>query len=206
MYLPRAKATKKLPVPRKGTKYLARARSHVNDAVTVVVALRDMLGLAHTAKEVKGMIHRKQLRINGKDVKDYRDSVKLFNILQADKPYMLTLTSNGRFKLEETKAKERIARVNNKKLLAGKQIQLNLHDGSNILTKDKINTHDTVYLDEAGKLKKHVAFEKGKPCIIISGKYTGKKGKIQAIENKIKVSLEDIEESKQLDKGSIVVL
>ena len=56
MHQTRKEATNKLPVRRKGTKYLARARSHLNDSVPVVIAVRDMLGLAIKSKEVKQMI------------------------------------------------------------------------------------------------------------------------------------------------------
>mgnify|MGYP003705114591 CR=1 FL=1 len=64
--------------------------------------------------------------------------------------------------LEETKEKDRICKVTNKKLLKKNQIQLNLHDGSNILTKDKINTHDTIYLSPENKITKHIPLEKAK--------------------------------------------
>ena len=105
MHLKRQKAAIKLPIPRKGTKYIARALSNLNNSVTVVIAVRDMLKLARTAAEVKKMIHRKLLKINGKNVKDYRESIRLFNLFEADKPYILTLLPTGKFTLEESKEK-----------------------------------------------------------------------------------------------------
>ena len=80
MYLSRAKASRKLPLPRKGTKYLARASSHLNSGVPVVIAIRDMLKLAKTSKEVKKMINERMIKINGKEVKDLKESIKLFNL------------------------------------------------------------------------------------------------------------------------------
>ena len=207
MHQTRSQLNKKIPVERKGTKYIARASSHINSSVSTVMAVRDMLKLARTASEVKLMIHQKLLKINGKEVKDYRESIKLFNIFEAGKLYVLTFTPNGKFTFEETKSKDRVSKVINKKILPGKKIQLNLYDGSNVLANDKINVEDTVYLDFDGKIKKHVAFEKGKECIVINGKYLGNKGKIDAVENgKAKVNLSALKVSAELDKGGIVVI
>ena len=80
-------------------------------------------------------------------------SLRIF--LKADKDYVLTLSRNGRFTLEETKVKDRMCKVLNKTLIKNGAIQLNLHDGTNILTKEKIATNETVHLDEKGKLLSH---------------------------------------------------
>lgn len=183
MHQTRAQASSKIPIPRKGTKYVARASSDLENSVPVVVAVRDMLKLARTTKEVQQMIKQKSLRINGKEVKDYRESIKVFNVLEAGKSYVLTLMPTGKFIFEEASSKERICKVVNKHLFKGKKIQLNLHDGTNILAKEKINVHDTIYLNFSGKITKHIPFEKGKECFIISGGYLGQKGKIESIEN-----------------------
>jgi small subunit ribosomal protein S4e len=206
MHQKRQAVSKKIPIPRKGTKYVARSRMDLQNSVPLVVAVRDMLKLARTAKEVKKMIKQKLLKINGKEVKDYRASLRLFNILEAGKTYALTITKTGRLSLEETKEKNRVCKVIDKTLLKGNKIQLNLHDGSNVIAKEKINTYDSVYLDSSNKILKHVQLEKGKACLIISGKYLGEKGKIESINEKITVSLEDKEFSAQLEKRSVVAL
>jgi len=206
MHQKRQAVTKKIPIPRKGTKYVALSRVDIQNSVPVVVAIRDMLKLARTAKEVKKMIKQKLLKINGKEVKDYRDSIRLFNVLEAGKTYTLTITETGRFSFEESKEKNRVGKVVDKTLLKGKKIQLNLHDGSNVISKDKIKTHDSVYLDSSNKITKHASLEKGKPCFIISGKYIGRKGKIESVDEKIKVKLEGKESSTNLEKRSVFVL
>jgi len=181
-----------LPITKKGTQYIARASFHLRNSVPVVIAVRDMLKIAKNAKEVKEMIKMKVLKINGRAVADYRESIQLFNLFEADKLYVLSLLPTGKFILESTKDKERLCKVIDKKLISGNRIQLNLHDGSNVLTKDKIKTQDSVYLDLSGKIIKHAALEKGKQCTIISGKYIGSKGKIESVkENKVKVKMDD---------------
>jgi small subunit ribosomal protein S4e len=208
MHLTRQELTKRIPVPRKGTKYIARASSHVHDSVPIVIAVRDMLKLARTAKEVQRMIHEKMLKINGKEAQDYRESIRLCNLLEAGKTYVLSLDEHGKFVFEESKKKdERACKVVNKTLLPKKKIQLNLHDGSNVISHDKISVDDTVYLDSKGKIKSHVALEKGKHCLIISGKYSGLKGKVEKTEgNKVTVNLDDKDVPAELEKRSVMVI
>jgi len=197
----------KVPIARKGTKYVARALGSLKNSVPVVVAVRDMLKLARTTKEVKKLIHDKKLKINGREVKDHRESINLLSIFQADKPCILTLLPTGRFVLEEYKEKERPCKIIGEKILKGKRVQLNLHDGSNILTDKKIPIQDTVYLDLSGKVTKQVPIEKGEACIIISGKYIGRKGKVESLENaNVKVKIEDISVSHFLEKRRIIAL
>ena len=59
MHQTRSELIRALPLPRKGTKYVAYAQRHNSTSVSIIVALRDMLGLASTAKEVNYMIHKK---------------------------------------------------------------------------------------------------------------------------------------------------
>lgn len=190
MFQTRKSSSIKLPIPRKGTKYIARASSHNDNSVSVVLAIRDMLKLAKTANEVKKMIQQKILKINGKPVKEYGESILLFHILEADKSYELSLLPTGKFTLVPVKTKDlRLCKVVNRRLVSSGAMQLNLHDGTNILSKDKINVGDSVYLDFKNKVKKHVPLEKGVEVFIISGKYQGHKGKVKNIQSG-KITLE----------------
>ena len=207
MHQTRQTASIKLPIPRKGTKYVARAFSHLQDSVPVVIAVRDMLHLAHTAKEVKNMIKERDLKINWRPVKDLRESIKLFNIFEADKTYKLTLLPTGKFAFKELNKKEdRLCKVIDKRLVKKGAIQLNLHDGSNILTNQKnIATGDSVYLGPKGEIIGHIPIEKGREVFIISGKHKGRIGRIESIENrKVKVKYDGSEAF--LDKKVLVII
>ena len=184
MHQTRNETITKLPIRRKGTKYIARALHAHKNAVPVVIAVRDMLKLAKTLKEVQHMIKNKALKINGRVVEDYRDSIKLFNIFEADKHYELTLLPTGKFAFKDTKnSSTRLCKVTGKRLVNAGMIQLNLHDGSNILSKDKITVGDSLYLDLTSKIKNHVTLDAGKEVFIFSGKYQGQSGKVQKIED-----------------------
>lgn len=207
MHLTRAESTKKWPIPRKGTRYVARPFGSVDNSVPVVIAVRDMLKLARTSKEVNEMIKQKLLKLNGREVKDYHESIQLFNILEADKPYVLKITTTGKFTLEHSAKKERLCKVINKTLLKGNISQLNLHDGSNVLTKDKIQTNDTVYLDFSGKILRHVPMQKGKEVFVMSGTFKGQKGKIEEVEDsRVAVTFEKSDSPTKLKKREVIVI
>ncbi|MEO0238267.1 MAG: hypothetical protein ABIN35_08560, partial [candidate division WOR-3 bacterium] len=66
-----------------GTKYVVRAIDNPNNSVPVLVAVRDILKLARSAREVQKMINSKILKINGRPVKDWHETIKLFNIFES---------------------------------------------------------------------------------------------------------------------------
>jgi len=191
MHLTRKESSTKLPIERKGTKYIARASSHIDNSVPVVIAVRDMLNLAKTANEVKKIIQQKILKINGRPVKDYRESILLFNIFEAGKTYELSILPTKKFFFKETKNRDsRLCKVVSKRLIKKGLTQLNLHDGSNVITKDKISVGDSVYLDFQGKIKKHMSIAKDKEAFIFSGRYAGQQVKITDLDDKkVKVKI-----------------
>ncbi len=195
MHQTRQESLTEFPIPRKGTKYIARASDTRTRAVPVLIAVRDILKLARTAREVQKMVNAKMLKLNGKVVINYHESIKLFNIFEADKVYKLILLPTRKFSFEETKDKDvRLCKVTGKKVLPKNTTQLNLHDGSNVLTKEKININDSVYLDFSGKIKKHIVFDKGKSAFVLSGKYAGNEVKIEGVKDKlVTIKLKDKE-------------
>ncbi len=207
MHQTRQEATTRLPLPRKGTKYLARAADHSRDAVPIVIALRDMLKFATTAREVREMIKQKLLKINGRTVIDLHESIQLFNLLEADKQYKLTLAPQGKFVFKELKKPEdRLAKIVGKRLVTKGKIQLNLHDGTNVLTSDKsISVGGSVYLDEKNRVKSYVPLEKGRDVFVISGKHQGKIGKITNVDNG-EVTIQSLEATTVLKANMVVVL
>ncbi|MEM4259476.1 MAG: hypothetical protein QXS38_01790 [Candidatus Pacearchaeota archaeon] len=185
MHQSRQESTTRLPIERKGKKYLARASSNLENSIPVIIAIRDILKVAKTKKEVKGMINSKLIKINGRAVRDIHESIKLFNILEVGKSYVLKLSPTRKFYLEELKnANERLCKVIGKKLLKGGKVQINLHDGTNLIADKKIEIGDSLYLDFSGKIKRHLSPEKGSEIFVVNGKYEGHSGKIENIQEK----------------------
>lgn len=206
MHSTRSNVIRGIPLPRKGSKYIARAMRFSKSSVPVVIAVRDMLNLAATTKEVKQMVHEKMLKINGKIVSDIHQPIPIFSIFHADKNYRITVKPTGRFEFEDTIDMTRPAKVVGKTAVRGGAIQYNLHDGTNIISKDNINVGDTLIMDFENKIKKHLAVDKGKNVFVMSGSNIGESGSIVAIGgNNVTIKLRDKGGEVVLDKAQIIV-
>ena len=79
-------------------------------------------------------------------------------------------------------ASKKLCRVIGKNVLKGGNLQVNLHDGSNMLCDKPLKVNDTIIVSlPERKLKDIISFEIGKQAIIMSGRHRGEKGKITEI-------------------------
>lgn len=192
MHLTRAEISRVMPLPRKGTRYVARPLAYTNRSLSVLSAVRDLLHLARTAREVKEMIKEKKLKINGRVVRDERESLTLFSLFEADHVYKVTLLPTRRFALEPTKHATRVAKVINKRLLRGNIVQINLHDGTNLLTKDKIAVGDSIELDLHLKIVKIIPLKEGAKVLVGLGRNAGSIGIVKQLDGeRIRVLIGD---------------
>ena len=72
-------------------------------------------------------------------------------------------------------------KVIGKKLLPNKKQQINLTNGKNLLTSEKVNVGDFVLIGDENKIVKVIALKKDVEVIAIKGKHIGKEGKIKDI-------------------------
>lgn len=184
MHRTRQETSMRIPIARKGTKYIARTRSHLESSVPLVVAIRDMLHLAQTAREVREMIKAKKLSINGRISEGFNESIQLFNLLKADKLYILSLLPSGRFTFVECPDTKRLVKITNRKLVSGNALQLQMHDGTTIIGKKEHAVGDSLYLKE-GKINTHLVLAKGAKGIVTKGKYIGQEAKVLGREGQI---------------------
>lgn len=185
MHAKRQTISKRIPIKRKGTKFVATARSHKQDSVPLVIAIRDMLGLARDLKEVKKMINSNSLKVNWRPVDDPKYGIKLFGILHADKDYVLKISPNNKFIFEETKdTSKRIVKIIRKTTNKKNKIQLTFHDGTTLLSDNSYNVGDTIMLSKDNKISSHKKFEKGNDVFVISGSYAGLTGKVVSREGR----------------------
>lgn len=205
MHLTRAEVSRVMPLARKGTYYVARPLSYKSSSVTVLMAVRDILHLGQTAREVKEMIKEKKLKINGRTVRDVRESLTLFSLFEADKRYQVTLLPTGRFVLEPTKQTTRIAKIINKRLAPAGKIQINLHDGTNVLSKEKAEVGDSLELDAESKVVKVLPLKTGAKVLVSAGRNVGATGTVEHMKgSEITVSLGDRKVT--LKRAQVVVI
>ena len=163
----------------------------------LAVVIRDELGFAKTRKEAKTIVSQGKIHVNGEirkkddfpvglmDVISIPDIAKSYRVLPSYKGLILNEIGN-----EESKFK--ISRIEDKTVVENGNIQLHLHDGSNIVVKiaDPKNPQEDVYetLDTLkislpeGQIIGHTKMKEKYYALITGGKNIGKHGKITEIE------------------------
>ncbi len=187
MYLKRQNIGKFWPLPRKGTKYLAVPTHNKKNSIPLIVGMREILGLVKNKKELKKILNEKKVKINEKIIRETNYPLEFFDILQLVDPnkyYKAGLGKNRKFYFEEIykDVNKKIIKIIGKKILKKKITQLNLMDGRNILSKEKVKIGDSVLFNfEKNKIEKIIKMEKGKKSFVFDGKYAGLEGIIEDI-------------------------
>jgi small subunit ribosomal protein S4e len=175
------------PITRKTHHWVvgANAGSHSKEkGIPLLVIVRDMLKLANNAKEAKRIINEGNISVDGRARNDYKYMVGLFDIISipsTNEYYRVLLDKQNRFKLyKEDSNAPKLCRINNKTVVKKGTVQLNLHDGSNILASNDYKTFDTVLLQDR-KIVKHIAYKPGNLAMVVGGEHSGEIGKIKQI-------------------------
>ena len=178
------------PVPRKGTKYLTSPLPGKSKELSLplTLVLREMLKIASTKKEVKSMIHAKEVLVNGKVSSDDKSSIGIFDIIslpKTNKNYKLIINEKRKLGLEEIKESETktsARKVIGKTSLDGNKLQLNLFNGWNTVSDMKVKVNDSLILDlSKGKVLKHLPLKEGAKVQVVGGSHLGKKGSVDKI-------------------------
>lgn len=190
-HLKRFKAPKFWRVPVKKRTWVVKPRAGPHkkfECIPLLVLVRNILNLADTGKDARKIIKAKEILIDGKPKRDPKYPVGLFDVVEIPKLkkcYRVVPVSDGLSLIEIPKkeAKNKIYRINNKTVIRGGLLQLNLHDGKNIIVKkDVYKTGDSVFMDlTSQKILKHIKLEKGSLGIIIGGQNKGEVAKVKEV-------------------------
>ena len=194
-------APKAWPIKRKHTMFTTRPSPgprKMEEAVPLNFLLKHILSLTKTTRETKKALATKNVLVNTFPRKDHRFPVGLLDtifIQPTKEQYIVVFSPSGKLTAQKMKSplEGRFAKVVGKTIIKGKKIQLNLHDGTNLLVdKDNYQTGDTLII-EKNKIKKHLKNEKGALIYLTSGKHKGKTG-----------TLEEVKIAKEMQKNRIV--
>jgi len=196
----RLTAPRVLKIPRREAKFIVKPRPgpHPKErSMALLIVVRDMLGFADNSREAKKIIKAGKVLVDGKPRKDHKFPVGLMDIVQipeADVNKVVLLDRKGRLVLKDIAKKRtaaKVCRINNKTVVKGGHIQLNLHDGRNVLIRvkdptkpeeDVYSTKDTVLLSlKTGKITQHIPYEVGSLAYIIGGSHIGEVAVIKEI-------------------------
>jgi len=182
-------------VPRKEKKWIVKPSPGPHkkfESIPLLIIVRDILKLADTGKEARKIIKAKEILVDGKPRLDHKYPVGLFDVItvpKLKKQYRIVPAKNGLTLIEIPKNESglKLCRIEGKTLVKNGFLQLNLHDGKNILVKEKAKkdsykTGDSLLIETPGqKIKKHIKMEKGSTTIIIGGQNIGDIVKIKEI-------------------------
>lgn len=182
-HLKRLAMPRSWPLPRKTTIWVTRPSPgghSLERCMPVNLIVRDVLGRAQSAREVRFIVHNELIKVDGRVCKDTRRGVGLMDVLSlGDEHFRCMLDANGRLRYVKISAEEaswKLVRVEGKTTLKGGKTQLNFHDGRNMLVDDpkEFNTGDSIKLslpDQA--VLEHIKFEDGVRCYLIGGTHVG---------------------------------
>jgi small subunit ribosomal protein S4e len=202
-HLKRKPAPKFWPIHRKEFVWTVKPKpgAHsTSNCLPLALIIRDMLGLAKTLKEAKTIISQGKIMVDGKVQRDERFSTGLMDVISIPEvkgiyrilPSEKGLTLNS---IEKDEAGFKLCRIENKTIVSGGHVQLNLHDGRNILIRvkdpkkpeeDVYRTMDTLKISVPDQeVVEHMKFVEGAPAIIVGGKNVGRYGKIVDVEERL---------------------
>ncbi|MCW4033855.1 MAG: 30S ribosomal protein S4e [Candidatus Bathyarchaeota archaeon] len=197
-HLKRKPAPKLWPIHRKEAIWTVKPKPGPHPIVRslpLALIVRDILGYAKTAKEAKNIISKGLISVDGKVRRDERFLVGLMDVVSIDitkKAYRVLPSGKGLYLSPIDSADAfKLYRIENKTIVKGGGMQLDLHDGTSFLV-DSSSTENpaTAYatLDvlklsvPEREILAHTKLRVGSPVVVIGGKNMGKSGKIDSIE------------------------
>ncbi len=182
-----------LPIPAKGDLWLikSQAGAHKKDeSIPLLVLMRDLLKIVGNLKEAKRLLTSREVLVDGKIRREPDFAVGLMDIVSFPKirKFYQIFTIKGKLRvipIDENDAKLKSCRIVDKTPITGGKVQLNLHDGKNIIIEkeeDRFKTGDTVRITIPGyKVDAFLKLEKGSNCYIYRGKHSGTLGTLEQI-------------------------
>ncbi len=210
-HLKRLAAPRTWNIERKTTKFIARplpGKHPFRYAITLNEVLKS-IGVAETRKDVVNILKNNEVFVDNRIVKEVKFNVGLMDVLSIPEAKLflrITLSPQGLLTAVEIPEKEanlKLCKVVNKTLVKKGKIQLNLHDGRNLIyDKNDIKTGDSVVVDlKDNKIREHVKMSPKTKIMLIGGSNIGKIGVLKAVDGNSVVFDSDGEEHHSVKKN-----
>ena len=156
------------------------------ESIPLSMVIKDMLKLADTTKEAKKIIKQRKVLVDKGVCTDHKRGIGLFDLIEIPsegKAYRL-IKRKKYILINAPEPDMKLCKIKDKKVLKKGKIQLNLHDGRNILLdKNKYSTNDSILIKlPEQKIVQDIKFEPGALALVISGAHSGELVKIVQIE------------------------
>lgn len=184
-HLKRLAAPRSWPLKRKANVWTTKqcpGAHPIEESVPATVMLRDIIKICDTAREVKKVIANRNCFVDGKPIKDVKTPIGLMDTLSIpvmDLYYRVVLTDKGKIAVKTISKEEatwKLAMIKGKTVITGDKIQLNLHDGRNIvLDKNQYKTGDVLKITIPDqKIEDVYELKKDATVLIFKGQHAGK--------------------------------
>lgn len=165
----------------------------------LTLIVREILGFAKTRREAKRIVSEGKITVDGKVRRDDLFPVGMMDVIsipEIEKHFRVLPCSDGLrlHPIGSEEAKFKLCRIEGKAVVKGGNIQLNMHDGRNLLIKvkdpqnpveDVYNLFDTLKISlENQEILEHFKMAEGSFAIFTGGKNMGRYGNIISIERK----------------------
>ncbi|PSN90517.1 30S ribosomal protein S4e [Candidatus Marsarchaeota G2 archaeon OSP_D] len=164
-------------------------------SLPLLLVLRDLMGITRNLHETRTILNESKIMVNGKVVRRPDFPIGVMDILSIPDmgAHYRVLPYNGSLAAHRIQDSElfRLLRVENKTIVKGLKLQLNLSGGVNMLLdlKDPQDAKNNVYgtldslkTDLRGKqILDHLKLDLGSYVLVISGKNSGSHGVLQEI-------------------------
>ena len=185
------------PIPKKTLKYVARplpGAHKIEHQIPVSVFLRDIVGVLHSQKEVKYVLHNKDCLVDGKVIHDNKRPVGLLDVVslpKADMYLRVSVTEKNKLTAVEITKKEsttKVCKITGKSLLKKGVTQLSTLDGRTFRVENgkdyKVGDSIAISLPEQ-KITDHIPFKKGMTILLDAGRHVGVVGSVEEIDGNI---------------------
>jgi small subunit ribosomal protein S4e len=169
----------------------------MDQCITLTLSLRDLLSVAKTAKEAKTIVSQGKVYVDGKIRRDESYPTGLMDVVtlpDSNRSYRVLPSPKGLIlhPIEKEEAGFKLCRIEDKTTVKNGHVQLDLHDGTNLLIRvanSKKPTEDTYHVLDTLKvglkerdIQGYTKLAKDVPVLLVGGKNVGKHGKIVEIE------------------------
>ena len=221
LHLKREAAPRLWPIHRKEFTWAVKPRPGphpVHQCIPLIAIIREMLGLAKTRKEAKKIISQGKILVDGKVRRDGRFPAGLMDVVsipELKRHYRILPSEKGLLlhPIDEDESKLKICRIENKNTLNSGHVQLDLHDGRNIMIhvenprnpeEDVYGTLDTLKMSIPDQeILEHLKLGEEMLATFVDGNNIGKYGTITSIEEQTGRKRKDFLVAIEDEKGGI---
>lgn len=188
----RLRTSKVRKISRKEKKWAIRSKPGPHSrskSIPLGSVIRDLLGKGKTLREVKFILNKGKVKVDGRIVKNYRFSTGLFDVVTLEeekKSYRIIFDISGRFTLKEitgTGKLRKLCKIVGKKIIKGSILQLVTNDGRTLREKKTdYRVGDSLEIELPGqKILSRFELKRGNFVYITGGTHIGEQGKVREI-------------------------